>query len=171
MWNLIYEYSFSFSVLAGNLTFIAVGIGFFFSSSFFAEDDRNNVAYYFFLIVGKVVGPLLLILGIITVPDIFSEHFYLRECLETKDYLVVEGFVEDYHPMPASGHDRERFSIDGIDFEYTNFSDHVGYNLPASHGGAVKENGQHLRICYLTEDNFDELYYNPVIIKLEEYVE
>ena len=157
--------------MTGSIISIIVGIAFFFSKSFFDENDRNNIAYYFFLIVGKVVGPIILIMGIISIPEIFSEHFYLKECLETETYLVVGGFVEDYHPMPVEGHDTERFSINGVEFEYTVFEDSLGYNVPASHGGAVKEDGQYFRICYLMDDSSGESYYNPVILKLEEYIE
>ena len=38
------------------------------------------------------------------------------EALEEGNCEVVEGTVENFHPMPREGHDTERFEVDGTHF-------------------------------------------------------
>ena len=60
---------------------------------------------------------------------------------------VVEGRVENFHPMPAEGHDTERFTVRGIEFNYSDFIVSTGFNNTASHGGPIQENLP-VRICH-----------------------
>lgn len=36
-------------------------------------------------------------------------------------YFVVEGTVTNFHPMPYSGHQNETFSVNGVQFSYSDF--------------------------------------------------
>ncbi len=68
-------------------------------------------------------------------------YFEVVEVYDSKKYKIVQGKVSNYHPMQKGGHgDRERFSVNGIDFKFSNFVDTYGYNNAASRGGAIKEN-------------------------------
>jgi len=63
--------------------------------------------------------------------------------------------------MPYGGHDTERFDVNGIHFEYSDFMEgDYGYNNAASCGGAIKE-GLKVRIGYFNNGN------KNVILKLE----
>lgn len=73
------------------------------------------------------------------------------------DLLVVEGYVEKYHPMPADGHDTEHFEINGVFFEYSDYAMTNGYHNAASLGGVVNRNGQYLKIKYMVYE-YDEEY-------------
>ena len=67
------------------------------------------------------------------------------------------GITENYHSAPESGHDTESFDINGVHFEYSYYEIVNGYHKPASNGGVITGNGQHLKIKYI-EDTYDEDY-------------
>ena len=58
---------------------------------------------------------------------------------KNKQYSIVEGRVSNYHPMPKEGHDYERFTVNGIDFEFSDYDLTYGYRNAASKGGAIKK--------------------------------
>ena len=79
-------------------------------------------------------------------------------------YASVEGYVEDFIPMPAEGHAHETFQINGIEFDYSDYTVLQGYNKTKVYGGVISGNGQHLKVRYI--------YYEPwdcnVIVYVEE---
>ena len=85
-------------------------------------------------------------------------HFDLNEfrsvlkkaALENGQYETVEGYVEKFHAMPPEGHDSEHFVIDGVYFQYTAFEERNGYHRPACQGGVITNDGQYLKIGYVT---------------------
>ncbi|MCH5262868.1 MAG: hypothetical protein J1F42_08140 [Lachnospiraceae bacterium] len=79
------------------------------------------------------------------------------------NYQIVEGYVENYDPMPYGGHKEESFNINGISFSYSDFSVQPGYHNAKSHGGVITGNGQHLKIGYV--------YYNSTKGNVIVYIE
>ena len=75
-------------------------------------------------------------------------------------YETVEGYVENFDPMPYGGHDTESFDIDGVHFEYSVGGAYSCYN---SSVGVITGNGQHLRIRYI--------YYGPENMRCILYIE
>jgi hypothetical protein len=76
---------------------------------------------------------------------------------------VVEGQVENFHPMPRTGHDTERFTVNGVLFSYSDAELTPGFNQTSSHGGPIRE-GLDVRIHYIG------IFGDPVqptILKLE----
>ena len=71
--------------------------------------------------------------------------------LERGNCAVVEGVVENFHPMPKSGHDTERFEVNGVGFSYSDYIMSAGFNNTASHGGPIRE-GLPVRICHEAGD-------------------
>lgn len=71
------------------------------------------------------------------------------------DYTEVSGIVTDFHPMPASGHDYESFTLGGTSFAYSDYEMTIGYHHAASLGGIITGNGQELTIRYV-EDGWDK---------------
>lgn len=68
------------------------------------------------------------------------------------NYQTVEGYVENYTPMPYGGHSEESFTINGVEFAYSDFIITQGYHNAASHGGVITHNGQHLKLGYVEPD-------------------
>lgn len=60
---------------------------------------------------------------------------------------IIEGRVEHFHPMPAEGHEMERFEVQGVEFSYSDYVVSAGFNNTASHGGPIRE-GLPVRICH-----------------------
>ena len=100
---------------------------------------------------------------------IFVAHTHMYNhtvvAYEQGDYEIVEGYVENFDPMPYSGHKHESFEINGIKFEYSDYSVQFGYNNTKSHGGVITGNGQHLKIGYVEYSNS---YYGNIIVYIEE---
>lgn len=89
------------------------------------------------------------------------EYFKTKRVYQNKEYKIVEGRVEHYHPMPEGGHDSERFNVKGIMFQFSDYDlSNYGYNNAASKGGAIKENLL-VRIAYFNNGE------RNVILKLE----
>ncbi len=79
------------------------------------------------------------------------------------NYQTVEGFVENYETMPYEGHAQESFTINGVEFSYSDYTVMQGYHNAASHGGVITHNGQYLKLRYVT----NELNEN-IIVYIEE---
>lgn len=63
------------------------------------------------------------------------------------NYSVVEGVVEDFIPMPKSGHRYESFTVGGASFHYSDFNITAGFNNTRSHGGPMDE-GIYVRVYH-----------------------
>lgn len=93
-----------------------------------------------------ILGGFLSLLLLLTVAGSYLENSwrYTRGHFET-----VEGTVGKFHPMPYRGHDEESFSVNGVDFSYSDF---VGtsscFKQTASHGGPIRD-GLRVRIAYV----------------------
>ena len=106
----------------------------------------------------------VLIIGIVNILVFVVAAFYTvfpLYCLTVGKYNTVEGYVEDFVPMPPSGHPYESFSINDICFQYSDYLITMGYRKARYFGGVIKGNGQYLRIYYIPSDN-------NYIIKIEE---
>lgn len=78
---------------------------------------------------------------------VLSDAINAKTAMQHHDCQMVEGQVENFHPMPASGHDTERFSVNGVEFSYSDYIVTAGFNNTSSHGGPIRE-GLPVRICY-----------------------
>ena len=78
------------------------------------------------------------------------------------DYEIVEGYVENYVPMPKGGHALESFNVGGVYFEYSENSAVCGYSQTEPYGGVIR-NGQYLKIGYVYHPS-----YGNIIVYIEE---
>jgi hypothetical protein len=82
---------------------------------------------------------------------IYHDHLRAQEQLRSGDCEIVEGTVEQFHPMPYHGHSLESFTVNGVRFSYSDFDDSKpGFNNTESHGGPI-HSGMHVRIHYRAE--------------------
>jgi hypothetical protein len=84
------------------------------------------------------------------IPDIMIGRANARKILENKEYKIVEGKIENFHPMPYNGHELESFTVNDVNFEYSDYRYDGGFNNTATHGGPIKHNGQLVRLSYYT---------------------
>jgi hypothetical protein len=119
---------------------LAAGAGFFVVSVI-----RKRRGHIIFMIVW-IAGVLLL--GGLGSSNVIHQYVQCKRWSESRDYSLVEGTVTNFHPMPKSGHDTERFTVEGVKFEYSDFDlSKGGFNNTASHGGPIRE-GLPVRIAY-----------------------
>jgi hypothetical protein len=76
-----------------------------------------------------------------------SEYTSCVDALKNETYKEVEGIVENFDPMPYSGHKMESFTVKGVKFEYSDFVVSAGFNNTKSHGGPI-DIGKYVRIRY-----------------------
>jgi hypothetical protein len=121
--------------------------------------EKRPVAIYF----GLIVGTFFLLFGIYNVPKDISRYYATKEIYESKNYKIVEGFVQNYKPMPVLGHSDESFMVDSVFFSYSDFDkSYYGFNQTSSHGGPIIGNGMFVRIAY-----FYNSFHGNIILKIE----
>ena len=79
-------------------------------------------------------------------------YFTAQSALRNGTAQVVEGRVENFHPMPYTGHDLERFDVSGVHFEYSDYVITSGFNKTSSHGGPVHSD-VYVRIHYISRQD------------------
>lgn len=121
------------------------------------NDDKTQVIFLVFALIFD-----LIIISIV-LPDQVRMFDSTIGAYWRGEYLTVEGYVEDFHPMPWSGHDDESFTIDHVRFSYSDYTVSWGYHNARSHGGVITGNGQHLKIGYTSYQ-----WLGNVILYIEE---
>ncbi|QSQ20015.1 hypothetical protein JY651_32690 [Pyxidicoccus parkwayensis] len=79
--------------------------------------------------------------------SILGRFSQARSALNSGDARVVEGFIENFDPMPYSDHKHERFTVSGVPFEYSDYVVSPGFNQTRSHGGPLYS-GLWVRLTY-----------------------
>jgi hypothetical protein len=96
-------------------------------------------------------GYLAIAIGLLWIPvTFFMMYRAYAKCwreYETGHNVVVEGAVEDFHPMPFQGHQDECFSVHGVKFCYSDYVVGCGFNNTSSHGGPIRL-GLPVRVSY-----------------------
>ena len=106
----------------------------------------------------------LLLCTLILIPIKIGEYHATIGAFEKGEYEIVEGYVEDFHPMAYIGHgDNETFRIKDVTFSYSDYEIHFGYNISKFHGGVITGDGQHLKIGYTKYGS-----YGNIIVYIEE---
>ena len=99
----------------------------------------------------------------IGIPNQIMEYNSTVGAYRRGEYQTVEGYVEDFHLMPATGHDEESFTIRGVRFFYSDWVLSFGYHNARSLGSVITGDGQHLRIGYTEYGSLGN-----VIVSIEE---
>lgn len=146
------------------LLFVIIGFGIYIYNKKYVDNNSNATLGFkrkYGMVFGIIFSSFAVIFSVVSVPAILGEYFKTKSVYDNNLYQTTEGVVENFHPMPASGHDSERFTVNGIEFEFSDFDiGDYGYNNAASLGGAIKE-GLKVRIGFFNNG------YKNVILKLE----
>ena len=81
------------------------------------------------------------------VANTISDHNQAMQSLQKGTALVIEGPVDNF-TVSASGK-AENFTVKGIQFSYSEFSDSEGFHHTSAYGGPMKA-GLFIRIHYIT---------------------
>ncbi|MGN0468076.1 MAG: hypothetical protein ACI4GY_05080 [Acutalibacteraceae bacterium] len=170
MENVLYEYHFAIADFLPILIPLVVGVGFLYNSISIIRSKQEEKGFdrlfsVFSKILGFIVGPICIGIFILSVAGMSIEHSEFQEKLENGDVSIVEGYVEKYF----GGSDSEHFEINGVYFEYFDRNLMNGYHKSASHGGVITNNGQHLKIKYITVETEDnEMGAENIILYIAE---
>jgi hypothetical protein len=134
---------------AFGLIFVVVGIGFILASKKWPSQKRQKVTGYSMLMFACLWT-------LIAFTSTFGEYRKLSDAYRSGNYTVVEGNVENFHPMPYGGHQSECFTVQTERFCYSDYAIQAGFNQSASHGGPIRQ-GLPVRIAY----------YDGQILRLE----
>ena len=170
--NVLYELNFNWLQSFILIIPLFVGLGFFFTFKWYPSQNpgtdqkgaRGYAGYVFFKWTGWIVGIFAICLFILITAAHIMDFQEKKDILDNNQAVVVEGIVEKYHAMPREGHDTEHFEINGVYFEYSSGELLNGYNKPGCYGGLIKENGQHLKIKYVKDQDIG----NNIILYIEE---
>jgi hypothetical protein len=78
----------------------------------------------------------------------FHEYNQLQAAYRRGEYATVEGVIQNFQPMPWDGHQDECFSVNAVQFCYSDYAPTAGFNNTASHGGPIRA-GLSVRIGYV----------------------
>ena len=134
---------------AFGLIFVSIGLIIWkFSDKF----SHKKYTRYFGIVYTAFSGLWTLVVGIGT----YSDYSSLQQIYREGRSRLVEGKVENFHPMPYTGHDLESFTVNGVKFNYSDYVITPAFNNTSSHSGPIRE-GLQVRIHY----------WNNAILKLE----
>jgi hypothetical protein len=166
--KLIYDFSDhspSYGTMIFPLLFVLIGIAIFFYHK--NQVDKNAISKFginrrkYGMFFGILFSSFATLISAVVIPSHLSEYSKTKRIFKDKQYQTVQGKVENYHPMPEGGHDTERFSVNGVPFEYSDYDlTDYGYNNAASKGGVIRQ-GLYVRIGYFNNGT------KNVILKLE----
>lgn len=132
------------------LLFVIIGLGI---SLFNIKYNKSTSSKkQFTIIFGFIFSAFGLLISLLTIPSSISSQQKTKAIFENKEYKIVEGEIENFNPMPYEGHTVESFTVNGIYFEYSDYILWNAFNNTASHGGPIKNNGQLVRLSYITVD-------------------
>lgn len=98
----------------------------------------TGIVYVVFLLMAILVSPF---------PGVQDMYARAKNLYVHGQYSVAEGPVADFHPMPYSGHQMETFSVNGVQFSYSDYVIVPCFNNTAPHGGPIHQ-GLRVRIAY-----------------------
>jgi hypothetical protein len=157
-----HEVSYTNGWLLVVLLFMIIGIGILFIRKLLPNSDINNPKAFIIGIAMVFISSTLL--SIILIPQFLGPN-RARKIMREGRFLVVEGRPENYHPMPAEGHDEQSFDIQGVHFHYSDYNPRFGYDNAASLGGVISPDNYY-RITYFPDQDSTESGGHS-IIKIE----
>ena len=134
--------------------FIGIGLIMFFSPQIFnnlnlqktKEETKFQKFFRFFFL-----GFALLWTGA-SLFSTYGEYSNLRDA----NCQIAEGKVENFDPMPYGGHKSETYTVQNVNFGYSDYMVTSGFNNTASHGGPVNKDSV-VRICYVSMGNLNKI--------------
>jgi hypothetical protein len=101
--------------------------------------------------IRQAVGGILIILSILFIVlmagGAVTDFIEARYDYSRGHFSVIEGAVENFHPMPHEGHQQESFTVNGVAFFYSDFDSSPCFRNASSRGGPIRP-GLAVRIAY-----------------------
>jgi hypothetical protein len=107
---------------------------------------------------------LAMLFGLLLLVILGGKFYSAYRDFKTGNVEVVQGYVDDFHPMSPRGGEYETFRIHNVKFHYSDFESNPGFNQTSSHGGPIRQ-GLPVRITYIND--LDGGLEGNIIVKLE----
>lgn len=130
------------------LLFLIIGVGICWYN--IKLNKKASTKRRFAIVLGFILSGFASLMFLLTVPKELATRRRIKNIYKSKKYKVIEGVVENFHPMPYGGHEYEKFTVNDTPFEYSDYYLFYGFNNTASHGGPINGNGQTVRLSYIT---------------------
>lgn len=108
---------------------------------------RNQFYKSYILIFGGLLMVAWFVMGVMGFGREITDQYACEKWAQGSDYSTVTGNVKDFTPLLFNGIWREKFSVNGVFFEYMDYQPQCGYKTTYSHGGVIEE-GLPVRISY-----------------------
>ena len=92
----------------------------------------------------------------------YSDYLFFKQVVENNEVMVVEGVVTNFREVARP--EPERFCVDTVCFEYTEYTVTWGFHLIARNGSPIRD-GLPVRITYAQEPYMETT--RNIIVKLE----
>ena len=144
----------NWSFSAFGLIFVFIGLAIFFAPgliksigiTYFNFESKWQKFFRYYFLVFSILWTA------ITFYSTYSSHMRHQNLMQRGGCQTAEGQVENFVPMPYSGHAYESFSVSGIQFKYSDYIVTDGFNNTSSHGGPINKDS-YVRICYDPTEN------------------
>jgi len=77
------------------------------------------------------------------------EFYNIKEIIREKNFYIEKGRIENFIEAPYSGHKKERFTLNGKEFAYSDYEKTYFYHITKNHGGYIKNNKQKIKVAYI----------------------
>ena len=123
-YHMVYDFAdrlprFGFMLLP--LIFVVVGIGIYFYHKKFVDSNATSTfgikKRKYGMAFGIIFASFGGLISVLLIPIMLGEYYNTKSVYDKKQYQSIEGNVQNYHPMPEGGHDTERFTVNGVEFE------------------------------------------------------
>ena len=160
--QVLYETSYTFHISLLIILVLLVAVPYVMIQQAKAVRKDKSPSNIFGLVMFSIGTLVIIFVTAVVIPDEINMYDSTVGAYNRGDYQIVEGYVENFHPMPKEGHDTESFTVNGVLFEY-GYTATFGYHKAKVDGGVITGNGQHLRIGYTKYD-----WLGKVIVYIEE---
>lgn len=112
---------------------------------------------------GKTRKYFIFITCILIYIPISSKYNYYKNnkdvssAFKNRTYKQVEGNIKNLYAMQTSGHETEKFDVNGVHFEIVYTGDYPNtktlfYTLTKNRDGPIQKNGQRVKIYYIEDE-------------------
>ena len=161
METVLYEFGFDYVKALGFLPILIVGLAFFFADKLIGRShaplsisniNTKEISPKIFKTTTRCIGAFCTVVFLICFALHIFEYNEYKNMLKTNTVSTVQGYVENYAPLPRDGKGTENFEINGVHFAYNDADGTNGYKKTANRGGVITHNGQYLVIKYVTNE-------------------
>lgn len=144
----IYDCTYYIPSLFYLIPFLFLGVGIFLLINLKNPYLEKRITALIFCVIFIVSG---LFSSFLVVSEVIHSYKNIVIPYKNGEYLEIEGEVKDIKITPFLGNGNDTFSVNGVEFEVGNSK--PGYQKQAAYGGKITENGQKVRIRYISDNN------------------